>query len=111
MDISISPRKHWDLCNILGSAGIRGPPSHKRAVWSENIRVALAVHVLGVAFDAVAAVDLCEGRRDVGRRAKEVSVGEGTGKLYPLLTPVSPQNALNLQEEPQRECKEDNNVA
>lgn len=44
----------------------QAPPSHKRAIRSEDVRVALAVHVLGVAFDAVAAVDLSERRRHVG---------------------------------------------
>lgn len=96
--------------NILGSAALQGSHSYKRAVRSENIWVALAIHVLSVAFNAVAAVDLCEGRRYIGRRTKEVGVGESTGKLYPLLTPVSPQNALNLQEEPQRGCKKDGNL-
>lgn len=32
--------------------------SHEGAVRPEDVRVALAVHVLGVALDAVAAVDL-----------------------------------------------------
>lgn len=83
----------------------QAPPSHKRAIWSEDVRVALAVHVLSVAFDAVAAVDLSERRRHVGGRAEEVGVGEGSSKLHPLLIPVSPQNALNLQEGTQRGCK------
>lgn len=58
--------------------------------------------MLGVAFDAVAAVDLRERRRHVGGRAEEVSVGERTGELHTLLIPVSPQDTLDLQEETQR---------
>lgn len=58
--------------------------------------------MLGVALDAVAAVDLRERRRHVGGRAEEVGVGERAGELHPLLIPVSPQNALDLQGETQR---------
>lgn len=78
-------------------------PSDKRAVRSEYVRVALAVHVLGVALDAVAAVDLGERRRHVGGRAEEVGVGEGAGELHPLLVPVSPQNALHLRHKTKRQ--------
>lgn len=76
--------------------------SHKRAVRSEYVWVALAVHVLSVTLDAVASVDFGQRRRHVGGRAEDVSVGESTGKLHPLLIPVSPENALNLQQEEQR---------
>lgn len=58
--------------------------------------------MLGVALNAVAAVDLRQRRRHVGRRAEEVGVGERAGKLHPLLVPVSPQNALDLPDEGQR---------
>lgn len=90
-----SQRKHW-------SPSFRGRTSHEGAVRSEYVRVALAVHVLGVALDAVAAVDLRQRRRHVGRRAEEVGVGERAGELHPLLVPVSPQNALDLPDEGQR---------
>lgn len=62
--------------------------------------------MLGVAFDAVAAVDLRERRRHVGGRAEEVGVGERTGELHTLLVPVSPQDTLDLQEETQRTLME-----
>jgi len=63
--------------------------------------------VLGVALDAVAAVDLCERRRHIGGRAEEVGVGKRAGKLHPLLVPIPPQNALNLQEEAQKKAVKD----
>lgn len=48
----------------VSSAKLHGPPSCKRVVRSEyggfDVVVALAVHLLDVTFDAVAAVDLCE---------------------------------------------------
>lgn len=56
----------------------------------------LAVGVLGVALDAVAAVDLRQRRGHVGGRAEEVGVGECTGELHPLLVPVSAQDTLDL---------------
>lgn len=59
----------------------------------------LAVHVLGVALDAVAAVDLRQRRGHVGCRAEEVGIGECTGELHPLLVPMSPQNTLDLMGE------------
>lgn len=58
--------------------------------------------MLSVTLDAVASVDFGQRRCHVGGRAEDVSVGESTGKLHPLLIPVSPENALNLQEEEQR---------
>lgn len=53
--------------------------------------------MLGVALDAVAAVDFRERRRHVGGRAEEVGVGERAGELHALLVPVSPHHALDLQ--------------
>lgn len=73
--------------------------SHEGAVRTEDVRVALAVQVLGVALNAVAAVHLRQRRRHVGGRAEEVGVGEHAGELHPLLVPVSPQDALNLQKQ------------
>lgn len=67
--------------------------------------------MLSVAFDAVAAMNLCERRRHVGGRAEEVCVGERAGELHPLLVPMSPQNALDLQDEMQRRGKKDGKVA
>lgn len=61
------------------------PPSHKRAVRSEYVRIAFAIYVLGVAFDAVAAVDLSErGCHKRRRGPEELGVGESAGKLQPL---------------------------
>lgn len=96
---------HVDLRNFLGGEKVErnsepdAPPSHERAVRPEYVRVALPVHVLAVALDAVAAVDLCERRRHEGGRAEEAGVGERAGELHPLLVPVSPQDTLDLQEE------------
>lgn len=70
--------------------------SHKRAVRSEYVWIAFAVGVLGVTFNAVAAMDLGERRRHEGGRAEKVGVGKCAGKLHSLLIPVSPQNTLNL---------------
>lgn len=49
-----------------------------------------------MALGAVAAMDLGQRRRHVGRRAEKVGAGEGPGELHPLLVPVSPQDALDL---------------
>lgn len=54
--------------------------------------------MLGVAFNAVAAVDLRERRRHVRGRAEDVGVGERSGELHPLQVPVSPKDSLNLKE-------------
>lgn len=62
-----------------------------------DVLVVLAIQVLGVALDAVAAVHLCQGRRRIGGRAEDVSVGKGAAKLHALLVPVSPQDSLDLK--------------
>lgn len=77
------------------SNGVRAA-SHEGAFRAEDVRVALAVQVLRVALDAVAAVHLGQRRRHVRRRAEEVGVGERAGELHPLLVPVPPQDALHL---------------
>lgn len=70
---------------------------HVRAFRSEYVRVALAVHVLGVALDAVAAMDFCERRRHVVRRTEELGVGKRAGRLHPQKIPLSPENSLDLE--------------
>lgn len=62
--------------------------------------------MLSVAFDAIAAVDLCERRRHGRRRAEEVGIGEGASELHPLLVPVSPQNTLHLPIEEAEYCRD-----
>lgn len=49
-----------------------------------------------MALGAVAAMNLRQRRRHVGRRPEKVGAGEGSGELHPLLVPVSPQDALDL---------------
>lgn len=55
-----------------------------------------------MALGAVAAMNLGQRRRHVGRRPEQVGAGEGPGELHPLLVPVSPQDALDLHADPQR---------
>lgn len=61
-----------------------------------DVLVVLAIQVLGVALDAVAAVHLRQGGACVGGRAKDFGVGEAPAKLHALLVPVSPQDGLDL---------------
>ena len=80
---------------VVGAAVAGGSgEGHVRSVDGVHRRldvlVVLAVQVLGVALDAVAAVHLRQGRGHVGGGAEDVGVGEGTAELHALLVPVSP---------------------
>jgi len=57
-----------------------------------DVLVVLAIQVLSVALDAVAAVHLRQGGGRVGGRAN----AEVPAKLHALLVPVSPQDGLDL---------------
>lgn len=61
---------------------------------------ALAVHVFGVAVDAVAALHLGDGGSCVGSRAQGIGVvSYAAAKLDVILVPVPPQNSLDLAQE------------